>query len=301
MQYALTHWCATFLGSEPAMELVRASHLSEVIGVVLADGRQVVVKIRPPSQRLSSTTEVQRRLHAHGYPCPDVLAGPEPYGTRVATAETYVPPHDPSPDPPPPGPTAQLLAALIEAAPSPDAFSALDPAPPLVGWDHAGRRLWPWPDDLDLDMNEHPGPEWVDEAARRIRTRLAADTSTPVIGHIDWEAHNLDWEGTTPVLVHDWDSLAIRSEAAIAGAAATAYPSNGTTAVSATIEQTAAFLDAYRRARPAQWSSQADQVAWCAGLWVITYNAKKETLGGGAGYLEHLERELAERAVLADI
>jgi hypothetical protein len=30
-------------------------------------------------------------------------------------------------------------------------------------------------------------------------------------------------------------------------------------------------------------------------LWVLTFNAKKETLGGGAGYLAHLERELDER------
>ena len=39
----------------------------------------------------------------------------------------------------------------------------------------------------------------------------------------------------------------------------------------------------------------------CAGLWVITYNAKKEYLGGAAGYLEQLERELAERTARAGI
>ena len=301
MEDALTQWCVTFLGSEPAIELFRASHLSDVIGVVLADDREVVIKIRPPSQRHSSTTEIQRHLHASGYPCPDVLAGPEPYGTRVATAESYAPTHGPSPDPPPPEPTAHLLAALVEAAPPADRFPVLNPAPPWIRWDHAGPRLWPWPDDLHLDMNSRSGPEWIDETAQRIRTRLVADNSSPVIGHSDWEAHNLDWDGSTPVLVHDWDSLAIRPEAAIAGAAATVYPSNDTTVVAATIEQTGAFLDAYWRVRPAQWSSKADQVAWCAGLWVITYNAKKEIVGGGAGYLEHLERELTERCALAGI
>lgn len=298
---ALSLWCSTFLGSAPAIELFRASHLSEVIGVVLADGREVVIKIRPPSDRLSSTTNVQRHLHARGYPCPEVLAGPEPFGTRVATAETYAPHRGPPPDSPAPAATAHLLAALIEAAPPADRFPALDPAPPWVGWDHPGPRLWPWPDDLDVDMNEHPGPDWLDQTAQRIRARLAANSSRPVIGHLDWEAHNLDWNGTTPVLVHDWDSLAIRPEAAIAGAGATVYPSNGTTAVAATIDQTAAFLDAYRGARPGAWSSDADQVAWCAGLWVVTYNAKKETLGGGAGYLEQLELELTERAAYAGI
>ncbi len=34
---------------------------------------------------------------------------------------------------------------------------------------------------------------------------------------------------------------------------------------------------------------------------MITYNAKKEYLGGAAGYLEQLERELAERTARAGI
>jgi hypothetical protein len=150
-------------------------------------------------------------------------------------------------------------------------------------------------------MNKHPGPDWVDDLARRIRVRLAAVPDESVIGHIDWEAHNLDWDRGVPVLVHDWDSLAIRPEAGIAGAAATVYPSNGSTAVAATVEETAAFLDAYASARPGAWSSRSEEIAWCAGLWVITYNAKKETLGGGTGHLEHVEREHAERSARAGI
>jgi hypothetical protein len=30
-------------------------------------------------------------------------------------------------------------------------------------------------------------------------------------------------------------------------------------------------------------------------MWVLTFNAKKETLGGGRGYLDHLERAAQER------
>jgi hypothetical protein len=297
----LRQWCAAYLGSPPQTELFRASHLSEVIGVVLADGREVVIKVRASSPRLAAVTAIQRQLHARGYPCPDVVAGPTPLGTRVATAETYERPHDPPPDPPPPAATAELLAALVGAAPPAERFPALRPAPPWVGWDHEGPRLWPWPDDLDVDLNDHAGPDWVDRAAARVRGRLAETTAPEVIGHIDWEAQNLDWNGATPVLVHDWDSLAIHPEATIAGAAAAVFPSNGTTVVAATVDQTAAFLDAYRSARPAHWSADAEQLAWCAGLWVLSFNAKKETLGGGGGYLDHLEAELAERAARAGI
>lgn len=294
-------WCLSHLGSGPEVEIFRTGHLSEVVGVRLVDGRDVVIKIRPGSPRLEATIEVQRLLHLNGFPCPGVIAGPASFGDLVATAETYVPPHGGPPDPPPPAATAQLLAALVDATPRAEEFPALDPAPPWVGWDHPGRELWPWPDDLDVDMNAHAGPDWVDDLARRIRTRLATADEPPVIGHIDWEAHNLDWDDGTPVLVHDWDSLAIRAEASLAGAAATVYPCDGITAMAATIDETAAFLDAYASARPAAWSAHSDQIAWCSGLWVITYNAKKESLGGGAGYLEHLEREHAERSARAGI
>ncbi|MDQ1491741.1 MAG: hypothetical protein QOJ23_4255 [Actinomycetota bacterium] len=143
-------------------------------------------------------------------------------------------------------------------------------------------------------MNDHAGPDWVDDAARRIRARLAAVTERGAIGHVDWEAHNLDWADGVPTMVHDWDSLAIRPEPAIAGAAATVYPSVAGGAVAATIDQTTAFLDAYHYHRP-EWSGADVEDAWAAGLWVLLYNAKKESLGGGTGYLKHLERDLDQR------
>lgn len=294
-------WCATVLGAAPVHELFRRSHLSDVVGLELGDGRRVVVKVRPGSPRLDAATAVQRHLHGQGFPCPGVLAGPLPLGDRVATAEEYVAPHGSSPDPPPPGPAARLLAELVAAAPPAETAPALSPPPPWVGWDHANDRLWPWPDDLDVDLNDHPGPDWVDDTAARIRDRMRRDVRPSVVGHVDWEAHNLDWDGDVPVAVHDWDSLAIRTEAAIAGAAAAVYPANGVTASAATIEQTAAFLDAYRESRSSHWTTDDDEVAWCAGLWVLTYNAKKESLGGGIGYLDQLPGELARRRSHAGI
>ena len=156
------------------------------------------------------------------------------------TAEEYIAPHGPPPDPLPAEPLARLLAELVQASPPPRTAEALSPAPPWVGWDHPSQQLWPLPDDLDTDMNEHAGPDWVEDTANRVRDRMRSDTSPLVIGHIDWEANNIDWNGEDPVIVHDWDSLAIRTEAAIAGAAAAVYPCNGVTTLAATIDQTAA-------------------------------------------------------------
>src|SRR5256885_13231 len=150
----ISEWCARHLGARPLEELFRRTHLSEVVALVLSDGRSVVIKIRPPSTRLQATTTVQRLLHAGGFPCPDVLAGPAPLGARAATAEVYVAPSGDPPNRVLPGPVGELLAQLVELAPPPSSFGELNPAPPWVGWDHDGDGIWPWPDDLDLDLND---------------------------------------------------------------------------------------------------------------------------------------------------
>lgn len=300
MADAISTWCERHLGARPTGELFRKAHLSEVIGLVLSDGHEVVIKIRSASPRLEAITAVQRHLHANGFPCPSVLAGPAPLDGRVATAETYILPSGAPPDVVPPRPVAELLAQLVDLAPPPAGFEALHPAPPWVEWDHARAGTWPWPDDLDMDMNDHPGPAWLDDAATSVRSRLRSIATPPVIGHIDWEAHNLDWNGDRPVVVHDWDSLAIRPESMIAGAAAATFTSNGRDVAAATLSDTAAFLDTYAKQR-LSWTDNDTATAWCAGLWVLLYNAKKETLGGGTGYLEHLAVELNERATRAEL
>ena len=83
--------CTDHLGSAPAVELFRSGHLSAVIGLRLADMREVVVKVRPTSPRIAACVEVQRRMFESGYPCPEPLGGPAPFGNGVATAEVYVP------------------------------------------------------------------------------------------------------------------------------------------------------------------------------------------------------------------
>jgi hypothetical protein len=165
--------------------------------------------------------------------------------------------------------------------------------PPWVSWDHSRPKVWPVADDLDIDLNEIPALEWLDGAAERVRRRLRVDTGTPVLGHVDWETHNIGWRDGQPHVVYDWDSVAIRTEIALAGSAATVFASSGTT-IAATIAQTEEFLDHYQRRR-GQWQTSDRELAWAAGLWVLLYNAKKETAGGGAGYLQQLESELSQR------
>lgn len=169
----LAGWCMEHLGSPPADEIFRSGYLSAVIGLRLADDREVVVKVRPDSPRIAACVEVQRRMFLIGYPCPRPLTGAAPFGGDVATAEAYVPGGAvlPSAD------HAALafagaFARLIRLAPRPAEVSTLDPAPSWAAWNHAGDGLWPCPEGPDVNVNEVAGAEWIDDAGRRARDRL---------------------------------------------------------------------------------------------------------------------------------
>ncbi len=293
----LNEWCEKWLGAVPRRLMFERGHISRVIGARLSDGRPVVIKVRPFAPRISGCVAVQRHLFSTGFPCPEPLAGPAPLGGDIATAEVYVP-----------GGVAltangrvaalfaELLVDLLNRAPPLPAVPSLEPAPPWVGWNHEGPGTWPHPDDLDVDLNNDYGPHWIDQLGSRLRARLSGCATQSRIGHVDWESHNIRWEGTTPLAVDDWDSVAVLDERAIAGAAATVFPSSPDgRVIAATIDQTQIFLDAYQAARGVYWSTEEQEICWAAGLWVLAYNAKKESLGGGTGYISHLEREASER------
>ncbi|MYS19962.1 hypothetical protein GA0115240_11512 [Streptomyces sp. DvalAA-14] len=284
---ALNAWCRDHLGVSAVREVSRTRHLSVVVVLDLAGGRRVVVKCRPPEARIAGCTAVQHALWQAGYPCPRPLAGPFPLGPFEATAEEYVgggSALDPAAD------TAEsyarALARLVALAPAPDRVPPLAPEPPWVGWRHAGAGLWPVPDDMDADLNAQAGPAWLDDLARRLRRRLAAVDGPPVIGHADWDAHNVAWRGREVCVVHDWDSVVALPEATIAGAA---LPDAG-------IEESGRFLAAYQRARHASWSAPEQEAYWAAGLWHRAFNAKKSVTRGAADpAVRRLAQEAAER------
>ncbi len=276
----LARWCMEHLGSPPADEMFRSGYLSDVIGLRLADGREVVVKVRPDSPRIAACVEVQRRMFQAGYPCPRPLTGAAPLGCDVATAEAYVPGGAmlPSADHAAAG-FAEAFAWLIRLAPRPAEVSTLDPAPSWAAWNHGGDGLWLCPEDLDVNLNEVAGAEWIDDAGRRARDRLQADESEAVIGHCDWLAGNLRWSGDALLVVHDWDSVSADSEAVLVGFAAALYSSRSPDEL-ATVEDTERFLVAYCHARGREFSAGELQLSWAAGVWTRAYDAKyQHTVG----------------------
>jgi hypothetical protein len=65
----LAAWCVQWLGAQPTCVLFEVAHLSLVTGLRLADGREIVVKARPPADRIQACVNVQRHLWAAGFPC----------------------------------------------------------------------------------------------------------------------------------------------------------------------------------------------------------------------------------------
>ncbi|QFZ24447.1 hypothetical protein EKG83_23420 [Saccharothrix syringae] len=249
--------------------------MSAVVGLRLADGREVVVKARPDSPRLAGCVEVQRRLFRAGYPCPRPLTGVTPFDGDVATAETFVPGGDALPGADHAAVAfAEAFARLIRLAPRPAEVPALDPAPSWADWDHAGEGLWPRSEeDPGVDLDGAAGAEWVDEAGRRARDLLRAGGSDAVIGHCDWLAGNLRWNGDALLVVHDWDSVVADGEAVLVGFAAALHSTAGADAL-ATVGETERFLDAYRRARGRGFGAGELRRAWAAGVWTRAYDAK---------------------------
>jgi hypothetical protein len=276
---SMAAWCELHLGSPPESELFRKGHLACVIATRLADGREVVLRVRPAALRIAACTEVQRRVFDSGYPCPQPLAGPAPFGEYEATAESYVSGGVMLPDSGRAArPFAEALAQLVHLAPRPEQAPSLAPAPPWAAWNHSQGGLWPWPEDLDVDLNEVHGLGWIDAVAQAARRKLQEGQDQAVIGHGDWMTDNLRWHGNRLLVAYDWDSLIADTEAVIAGLAAAIYLYPALP----TVTETRDFLDAYAAARGRPFSPGELQRCWAAGVWTRAFDAKKEYAAGRA-------------------
>jgi len=252
-----------------------------VKGLRLTDGREVVVKVRPPGSRLAGCAVVHRALWTAGFPCPEPLVDLQSLDGYAATAEKLVPgAGQPPPESELPALSAAALARLVELAPDPGSVPSLAPSPSFAGWDHAEPGLWPRPEDRDVDLNACPGPQWLDRVAAAVRDRLRRYGGNPVIGHGDWHPENLCWHGSRLIAVHDWDSVICQPEPAIAGLAAASFLGLGDPPGMAGVEDSAAFLDAYQQARGCRWTTADYAACWAAGLWQRAFDAKTRSLDG---------------------
>ncbi|GAA5100205.1 hypothetical protein [Nocardia iowensis] len=273
-------WCIDQLADEPVCVLFEWRSISEVFGLRLAGGQDVVVKVREDDGRVASCVAAQAALATQGFPCARPLTPVVKVGALAVHAEQYRPEGEilggDSPDVAMQYAAvfARLMTELVGVAVSPPL-----PNPRWVRWDHADSGLWPAIEFLD-ERDQSGVPEYVIDAAERSRERLSAADLACVLGHADFEAQNLRWRDGQVWTVHDWDSLAWQPEAALTGAASGAFTRAVGPPILAPIESSAAFLTAYQDVRGRRFSLEEREVAWAASVWAASHNARWEALHG---------------------
>lgn len=298
---ALSTWCQVHLGSRVDALLFEAGFATRVFGLRLCDGREVVLKIRPYTPRLSGAAAVHAHLWQAGFPCPQPLVALEPYGALWISAESLVRGGDVlADDPDAPEFYAMALADLVCRAASAGQVPDLVPPPAWLQWDHNKPGLWPRSEPAGIDLNLLPSPAWLEDAAERARQRLRTCREPVVVGHADWWSQNLRWIDHRLHVVFDWDSVTAQPEAIIAGAAAyqfaaTTFEIEGS-APAATATESLRFLRAYAAARGNGWTRDQWQLAWSASIWVACYHAQLSAVEAVTGAFADLVRiDLPER------
>ncbi|MCW6006552.1 hypothetical protein K1W54_18495 [Micromonospora sp. CPCC 205371] len=277
----LPAWCLDHLGGEPAGVLFQSRQVSMVFGLRLAGGRDVVVKARADDGRAVSCVAAQARLAERGFPCARPLTPVVGVGALAVHGEEFRPggevSHGDSPDMAVrcAGVFARLMAELAGVSVAPPL-----PNPPWVRWDHTDSGVWPAIDSLD-SRDQSLVSEHIVQTAERARGRLLVGGLPCVLGHADFEAQNLRWQGWQVWVVHDWDSLAWQPEAALVGAASGSFASSGPPTL-APIESSEAFLVAYQDIRGRLFTAVELEIAWAASLWMAAYNAREMALCGGS-------------------
>jgi hypothetical protein len=277
-------FCVSELRSAVAEVLFRATSVGVVRGIRLADGRRVVVKAHQPREslaRLQAVQDLQSELFRAGVPCPEPLGSPKRLGAGLATAETLIDggevrdTHDP---------TCRRLIAQALASHLEITRSFGRPAALAGGWNlYAHGRLWPRRAHAPIFdfAATGAGAEWIDALAAQAKP-LAQTGGAMFTGHTDWSGKHFRFAAGRITAIYDWDSLAVRSEAAIVGNAAMSFATNfdipGVRRAPTPTEM-GAFINEYDAARAAPLTAaERRQIAACA-MFLGAYTARCEHCG----------------------
>lgn len=265
--------CFSALDSPPAQTLFYQSSVGAVAGIELEDGRRVVVKARQPSMTRARLEEIVRHQSAVESKlglAPKVLAGPRAFGLGAATVEELVDRgtirdgHDPLVR----RGLARSLLTIVECLSPAYETSEL---PPGLLVDAPGEGLWPTPHSklFDFDATTR-GAEYIDELAAEARARMVR-AGRGVIGHGDWRAEHVRFEGDVPLIGFDWDSVHKGREPSLVGSAAHGFCADWSKdrhIQAPTLDEARAFVNDYEAARGSPFT-RAER-ALCAASFVFS-------------------------------
>jgi hypothetical protein len=278
----IDHFCTNELGvGIERYEFFATSQMS-VHGILLADGRRVVLKAGPASVRedlLAAVQLVQAHLADHGFPAPRPLVGPRPLGTGVAIVEELLDrgARSDAHEPPIRRAIATGLARIVELARPLVTLAGL-PANALVS--PARAALWPQPHDPRFDFSATAtGAEWIDGLATAALQRLVSERGELVVAHSDWRAEHLRFKRDEIVASYDYQSLCVGPEPALVGIVGHAFTADwGIEQVrrTPTVGEYRGFIAEYEDARRRPFSSAERKLADAAWVYATAYGARCE-------------------------
>jgi Phosphotransferase enzyme family len=256
--------------------------IGAMLGIEVDDGSRIALKIHTPAYPTSylvAAQRVQEHLWRRGYPCP------RPLGVRGrATLEewneqgSYRDGHEPE--------VRRVLAAMLarmieltdELRPTPDlarGFAFPDPGGPL----------WPTPHNVLFDFETtSAAAEWIDHIAAAARRVRDDPVGREVVGHGDWVANHVRFDGAQPCVVYDWDSLETDREPNLLGGAAATFTYNEHLPVplQPSVEETRAFVEEYEAARGVELTPKERRATQAAAVYVRAYATRCAHAVGGA-------------------
>jgi hypothetical protein len=297
--------CGSTLHSPLAKTLFYRSSVGAVAGLELEDGRRVVVKAHQPSTthahlvevvRLQSIVASELRL------APRVLAGPLPFALGTAVIEELVERgtirdgHDPAVR----SALARSLHDVVECLSPAYEASRLAPSGLI---DIARKALWPKPHSQLFDFDATiQGAEYIDELAAAARVRMIP-AGRGVIGHGDWRAEHVRFEGNVPTVSFDWDSLHKAREPALVGAAAHMFCADWSKdghVQAPTLAEARSFVGEYEAARGGRFTSGERALCAASFVYSVAYtcrcgHAAGVDARGVLGNFQHLLASEGER------
>jgi hypothetical protein len=274
----LTRFCEHNLGSRIAGGLFHQSSIGSVTGVVLDDGRSVVIKAHQPErswQFLAEVVRLQSYLADLNLFAAKVIAGPLPIGRGYAIVEpfTVVGSKADAHLPQIRGALARGLHAIVRACDSLVGSTSLGSS--LLA--SPGVALWPVPHSKLFDFSANAKEaEWIDDVAKRARAQMVP-AGNRVIGHGDWRAEHVHFEGTTPVIAFDWDSLCCEPEPALIGTTAHGFCadwSQGDSRQAPSRDEARAFIEDYEGARGKKFSAEERRLCGACFAYASAYTAR---------------------------
>jgi hypothetical protein len=279
----MDEFCRCHLGSKLCGYLFYGSSIGSTHGVRLEDGRDIVIKVRPPPETnpylshdrttLGSVCRVMNWLADRGYPCPKPILGPTPTGKALATVEEFLDWGDRGNgfEPDCRKTIASGLAGLVTI------LRSFEGEVSCLKHFRRSKSLYAQPHSKLFDLEKTAaGAEWIDAFAERAR-RAEPHEGKPVLGHADWRVEHLRFQGGEIVATYDWDSLAFRPEAELVGISAHSFTADWTldgVRRIPTADDIRAYIADYEHARGQPFSKRERKSVLATCVYGIAYGAR---------------------------